>query len=246
MKNSQMTLDKKKELFNYDKVFGNWAKDKTFRAYLNSKNFELLVKFLKKEYTSSSSNNIFPLQKDLFRLFRISDYKNIKVVIFDINPVTDNDGNGLAYGLKNESLYFSRDLSKIINKIEYDTDNLNINFDLTLSKWVEQGVLPINMTMSIKKGIVNSHMLMWSNFMSFLINFIIDNNPGVIFCLWGRIIERSFNTKVLPDKLKFYDVLKGEHPSLAVNELRDWKNDNFKQVNEILENRYGKEECIKW
>tara|TARA_R110000796_G_scaffold236214_1_gene355493 strand:- start:73656 stop:74378 length:723 start_codon:yes stop_codon:yes gene_type:complete len=233
----------KGEILDFDKVFGSWASNKEFRHFLNSEYFKKLLIFVDKSY---STGKLFPKKRDVFKIFRDIAYNDIKVIILEDKPYTSDRSMGLAYANDDDTIITSPCLDKIVDVIEKDTDKIIINFDITLKHWVEQGVFLYNTDLTTEAGMVNTQLNLWKPFTDFVLNFIIDNNPGIIFCLWGSKNLSTFDKFIKEDRLKFAYKLTSDHPVDSVNNRAIWNCEHFKQVNEILENQNGKEFCIKW
>jgi len=214
-----------------------------FAQYVKSDYFVNLIKNLSRSYDKSE---IYPNKKDVFRIFRNSDPKNIKVVILGQDPYTTGHANGYAFANNDDAINLSPSLNKIFKCIETQYDTTLIDPDVTLENWVRQGVFLYNTALTVQKGMVNSHLEIWNDFTKFIINFIIDNNAGVIFCLWGNKSQHAFNSSVKTSKKNFYEKLTCPHPAYACDNNIDWNCTHFKQVNEIIEGQNGKEFCIKW
>lgn len=232
-----------KELFDYQKVFGNWVNCPEFVNLINSGYFKLLIKFVKDNY---KENECFPSDTtDIFKVFKTSSYKDIKVVILGDCPLFSKEGNGYAFG--NNSFYNNKIASQNIrNAVEEYQNTIEFEFDYTLKKWANQKVLLLNRSLTISKVKENNHIHAWSKFTSAILNIIIDNNPGVIFCLWGKA-QSEFFTEAIPDRkmIHCYTLLANNPKSKFVFKT-DWSNDCFNKVNAIIKDNNGIEEIIKW
>jgi len=232
-----------KDIINFKKTFGNWVNDESFLYIIKSDYFRKLIVFLNQVY---NKRQIFPLKKDIFKVFRYVPYNNIKVVILGDSPYPNESANGFAVANTVDTLRVSPSLFKIRECIEKTTNTLIVDFDVTLQNWALQNVLLLNTSLTIQAGMVNPHKHIWDEFIKVTINTIIDNNPGVIFCLWGNDVMRTFHKVVPENKLKFCYALKCIHPELAAKRNEEWNCNHFKQINELIKENNGKEFCIKW
>jgi len=224
-----------------DTIFNTWSKP--LQKLLYSEYFSRLVKFINKAY---EDNIIFPAKKNIFKAFRATDYKNLKVVILGKDPYPDGKATGIAFGNDNSIIgdnKISPSLLKIKECIEHNIYNgLNLDFDQTLESWSGQGVLLLNTSLTVKKNEIGSHHKYWAKFVVETLKMINDNNSGIIFMLWGKdaqVYEEYIS-------LSKHYVLKFNHPSWAARKDILWDCDHFKKANELIEKNNGKEFCIKW
>lgn len=210
---------------------------------IKSDYFKELIIYLNKSYEKKT---IFPLKRNIFRAFRYVPYNKVKVVIIGNTPNPNISANGFSFANSDETIRISPSLFKIRERVEQTYNSLDINFDVTLKHWALQNVMLLNTSLTIQAGIVNSHQKIWDNFIKVTINTIIDNNPGVIFCLWGKDVMKTFHEVVPENKLKFCYALKCIHPELAAKRNEEWNCNHFKQINELIKENNGKEFCIKW
>jgi len=79
-----------------------------------------------------------------------------------------------------------------------------------LSAWADQGVLLLNTSLTVQRGMANSHSGKgWETFTDAAIKALSDHRENVVFLLWGR---NARNKKVLIDTHKHF-VLECAHPS---------------------------------
>lgn len=235
-------MDKSK--IKYNKIFGSaWMKDKDFCNYVMSDKFISTLSNINSLY---SKERIFPTKKNVFRIFRNTDPKNIRVVILGQDPYSTGHANGYAFANNDNVKKLSPSLQKIFDNINKYYGKKIYDPDVTLQHWVDQGVFLYNTALTVQFGKAGGHVRIWEDFTSFVINNIIDNNPGVIFCLWGTKAQQIFNQNVSSSKLKFCYVLKETHPAYSAYNNIDWQCDHFNKINKIIENQNGKEYCIKW
>jgi uracil-DNA glycosylase len=232
-----------KSLFDYQKVFGNWMECPEFVRLINSGYFKLLIKFVKDNY---KENECFPVNtSDIFNVFKTSSYKDIKVVILGDKPYYNVESNGYAFASNNQ--YTCKiGCQNVRNSIENYKKNVEFEFDFSLKKWTNQKVLLLNRSLTISKVKENNHVHAWNKFNAAIINIIIDNNPGVIFALWGKE-QSEFLLKAIPDrKLIHCYTLECNNPKSKYLFKKDWSNDCFNKINAIIEENNGIEEIIKW
>jgi uracil-DNA glycosylase len=216
-------------------IFNSWYG--LLKPILSTEYFQALIARLNTLY---KEKDIWPKRSDVFRAFKLTRYRDLKVVILGMDPYANERANGLAFANSKEVTSLSPSLRKIWETIEIDYYNgLDLNFDPTLEKWAGQGVLLINTALTVEKGKSGSHCKIWEAFTEFLLKQLSLGDPGIIYCLWGKNAQEY---KKFIDTEKNY-VIEAEHPSYAARNGRKW-DFSFKQVDKITDLLYG--ENIKW
>ena len=224
----------------WQKNVGAWAYRDDFLDYLRS---PYMIKLL--TMITKSSEVVYPQRKNVFRAFRECSPTNLKVVILGQDPYHDGSAIGLAFGNNNEKLRISPSLKKILECVEREFNTLKIDEDITLQSWANQGVLLLNTALTVEKSKPKSHSKPWKLFTEFVVKYIAQNFPGTIFMLWGKDAQ-AFEKIGNLNLNNTCHVLKAVHPSYANFKNTDWKCDNFKQANKIIEQQNGNEFCIEW
>ena len=187
-----------------------------------------------------NTKEIFPPKKDVFRAFRLTSYKDFKILILGQDPYPSDKANGLAFSNAENTGAMSPSLRKIHEVIEDDYhDGLNLHFDQTLESWAKQGVMLLNTALTVEKGNAGSHLKYWKEFTIGLLKRLSEYNTGIIYVLWGKNAQEY---EQYIDKAKNY-IIKAEHPAASVYTNRKWKF-SFKGIDEITKRLYGEE--IKW
>ena len=219
------------------KIEDSWKDllDKEF----NKDYFKELISFVKNEYSSSVC---YPKGSEIFSAFDNCPINKLKVVIIGQDPYHGaGQANGLCFSV-NKGIMHPPSLINIFKELEPDL-NLSIsdrNGDL--SKWSKQGVMLLNATLTVKKGLAGSHQNKgWEIFTDRVIEIISDETNNTVFLLWGSFARQK---KKLID-LNKHKILESGHPSpLSANRGLWFGNKHFSQCNEYLKN-IGKKE-IDW
>lgn len=200
--------------------------------------------------------NIAPTINNLFRVFELTDPKQIKVIIFGQDPYVtyvDNKpiATGVAFSVHSDTLTPSlRNIFKEIDE-EFDCDVIKnkkargIQLG-NLEEWCTEGVLLLNASLTIDaKNEKEAKRKIWHGFLFKLIDFLTDLNNDIIYLIWGN------NAIKLIDELKISGVtLISSHPSpLSANRNCGeypsfFGSGNFVKCNELLESL--NEEPINW
>lgn len=194
----------------------------TWEGIFNSETgiYELNKAFEKLRKIAQLGNTIYPLENEIFRAFQLCKRNNLKVVMFGQDPYPGFDdivglpmANGLSFsGRKGGKKPAS--LANVFKEIERTFPGIPLNhYDLT--SWAEQGVLLLNTCLTVNHGSPESHIKekVWNYFIEYVIRTISEENPGVIFCLWGAKAKAYANGSNPPINRRKSIVLEAGHPS---------------------------------
>ena len=186
-------------------------------------------------------NSIWPEKKDVFRALEITDPFNISCVIIGQDPYhTPGVANGLAFAsglngytppsLKNVSKELVREYGKPLT-------------DSSLLGWAEQGVLLLNVTLTVDEHKPNSHKKIgWDAVTYSIIKTAVIENPGCTVLSWGGNAKK-LSLKLMKDKdfsEAVSEIVYSSHPSglSCYRKLGEYpafnESDCFKRINEIL------------
>ncbi|QBQ07229.1 uracil-DNA glycosylase [Spiroplasma gladiatoris] len=153
-------------------------------------------------------NNVYPPKEEIFRVFELIDFKDVKVIILGQDPYhSDLVANGIAFSASNK-VKTPRSLANIFKELNNDLgiDHFNNN---DLSGWVKQGVLLLNTCLTVQKSLPGSHTnIGWEQIIIKIIKILSKNN-NLIYCLWGNFAKNLYN--ILNINSEF--VIKSAHPS---------------------------------
>ena len=100
-----------------------------------------------------------------------------------------------------------------------------------LSRWVKQGVLLLNATLTVRQHLAASHQRRgWETFTDAVIKIISQQKEAVVFILWGSY---AISKQYLIDQNKHL-VLKSVHPSPLSAHRGFFGNHHFSRTNEFL------------
>lgn len=167
--------------------------------------FKYIKDFIKEERLSKT---IYPPAKDLFNAFRLTDFKDIKVVILGQDPYHgEKEAMGLSFSVR-RGVRTPPSLRNIFKELK---DDLKIErTDTDLSDWARQGVFLLNTVLTVEKDKANSHKdIGWEIFTDFVIKQINDKLNNVVFILWGK---QARDKKRLITNPNHY-IIESAHPS---------------------------------
>ena len=175
-------------------------KDEMDKSY-----FKYIKEFVKEERLNKT---IYPPAKDLFNAFKLTDFKDIKVVILGQDPYHgEKEAMGLSFSVR-RGVRTPPSLRNIFKELE---DDLNIKReDTDLSDWARQGVFLLNTVLTVEKDKANSHKdIGWEIFTDYVIKQINDKLNNVVFILWGRQARDKKKLITNPNHL----IIESAHPS---------------------------------
>ena len=201
-----------------------------------------ILKLIRKKISEVSSKKkiIYPRNKDIFRAFELTPFKNVRIIILGQDPYHGpNQANGLAFSVNSE-VKFPPSLSNIFK--EYSTDlNLPIPTDGNLSAWAEQGVLLLNSILTVESGSPGSHKdFGWEEFTNQIIKALSDKKTNLVFILWGAYAQSK---KIFIDSSKHL-IIATPHPSPLSAHRGFFGSKPFSKTNDYL--RKNKNEEIDW
>ena len=210
--------------------------DDILKDEFNKDYFKDLVKFLNLE---NKAKTIFPKSEDLFRALKLTDYKDVNVVILGQDPYHgEKEANGLCFSV-NHGVQTPPSLQNIFKELKND---LNITrTDTDLSDWAEQGILLLNTVLTVEKDKAFSHRGKgWEVFTDKIIEKLNEKEDPIVFVLWGNAARSK---KVLLTNKK-HMIVESAHPSpLSYN--KGFKNSKpFSKINALLKSVNKNE--IKW
>lgn len=189
-----------------------------------------------------------PSVSNIFKAFKLCSLFSLRVVILgqDPYPYYKNGSpvaTGIAFANTIDTPIIAYSPSLVILResvIDFTKPHGNINFDPSLEKWEEQGVLMLNSALSCKQGSVGSHTLIWRPFIKSFLSSLSLHSPGVVYVLMGSDAQ-SFESYI---NSKSNYILKVKHPSWYARNKLVMPSSLWQDINKILigQNGYG----IQW
>ncbi len=204
-----------------------------------------------------------PDKKDIFNAFKGLKPQDVKVLIIGQDPYPDkNRAHGLAFSFANNAK--AKDsLENIFQKSDIKNKNTN------LTRWKEQGVLLLNMSLSYNAKNQDYHIKSWKKFVNNCIEQLLkvkqSQGMPLVIMLWGRKANeelKCFKYKGIEfeeEYQKIYPkclILRSSHPSNNYNacnanifsgEITAFNNKKyqpFRKCNEFLSEFW--EKTIEW
>lgn len=212
---------------------------RTFSKIIGNNTFKIVTDGL----TKVLSDRIYPNNlRKVFRPFVLTDLSDVKVVLICNDPYPyPGYSTGLAFANPVDVTRYSPTLEMVKEAVYKDYyienyidlpfgDPYEYQFDYSLKSWAMQGVLLLNMNLTVAHHSPNSHSTMWNVFTKELVQGIGRSNSNIIFILigdepksLGRLIRANGNY------VRTY-----EHPLEAIEERRQWDCNAFTYINQVL------------
>ena len=160
----------------------------------------------------NSGLTIYPTSKDIFKAFRITLPKQVRVVIIGQDPYHGNgQANGLCFSVK-KGTKIPPSLRNIYKELEDDIQcEIPIHGDL--SRWAKKGVFLLNTILTVEESMPSSHQRIgWEIFTDKVIQMISQNQDKVVFILWGNHARKK---KKLIDNNKHL-IIESPHPAAEI------------------------------
>ena len=186
---------------------------------------EQIEKFIEEE----KSNIIFPSKYKIFNCFNACSFDKLKVIIIGQDPYHSqaNQAQGFCFLVPKDMNKYPPSLLNIIKEVRND---VKVECD-NLESWIEQGVLLMNASLTVRKGEAGSHMKYWEPLTNELIKEISSRKKGLIFMLWGKFAQSK---KEFIDMSKGHNILEASHPSPLAGGKGWFGSGHFSKANDIL------------
>ena len=188
-----------------------------------------LHQFLDYEY---SHGTVYPPRDMVFQAFKLTDPKDLKVVIIGQDPYHEpNQAMGLSFSVP-KGVPLPPSLINIYKEIEND---IGCKMDFTsgdLTCWAKQGVLLLNAYLSVRASSPLSHRREeYEKFISDCMDYLDSLDQPIVFLLWGGFAKRYIAKIHNPA----HAVLTSVHPSpLSANRGGWFGNHHFSKCNSYL------------
>lgn len=188
--------------------------------------FVKLEEFVAEEQRTQT---VFPPAEKIFTALELTHYENVKVVILGQDPyIRRGQAHGLSFSVEDKNQPIPPSLRNIYRELK---DDLGVEAPGhgNLTAWAEQGVLMLNVVLTVRAGVSNSHKGKgWEKFTDEIIRQVNEKDESVVFVLWGKPAQKKIP---LIDQTK-HKIVQGAHPSpLATGFLGSRP---FSQINKAL------------
>ena len=188
-----------------------------------------LADFLRQE--KAAGKEIYPPGPLIFNALNSTPLERVKVVVIGQDPY---HGPGQAHGLcfsVQPGVPTPPSLLNIYKELKRDL-NIDIASHGCLQHWAEQGVLLLNTSLTVERGVAGSHAGKgWQKFTDRVIEVVSGQCPRLVFLLWGAHAQ-SKERLIDPTK---HLILRSPHPSPLSAHRGFIGNGHFGRTNKFLE-----------
>jgi uracil-DNA glycosylase len=226
----------KQKMFNKLEPSG-WGR--IFKSFIFSSEFDDII--IKLWNLSQADKRFTPPLKQIFRAFEECPYDKLKVVFLNIEPYYIIEiADGIAFSCSNTPKIQShlKFILDAVNKTVYN--NEEISCDTDLKRWSNQGILMFNISLTAEVNKINAHYNIWKPFTAYLLDWLNNYNPGIIYVYMGKKVE-EWSILTNDNNHKFFI----KHPGQATYYNNKWDCDNiFNEINRVLLEKHN--EKIIW
>ncbi|EEB07443.2 uracil DNA N-glycosylase Ung1 [Schizosaccharomyces japonicus yFS275] len=211
-------------------------KDEFLKPY-----FLQLKKFLMTEW---QSQRVFPPKEDIYSWSRLTPLNKVRVIILGQDPYHNvGQAHGLSFSVR-AGIPCPPSLKNIYRTIKNDYPDFEIPNTGYLVPWAEQGVLMLNVNLTVRAHQANSHAGKgWESFTHAVLQTILKRHPkGLVFLAWGTPAANRLKNL----SLATHCVLRSVHPSPLSAHRGFFECQHFKKTNQWLKEKFGEEYCIDW
>jgi uracil-DNA glycosylase len=189
--------------------------------------FSRLTNFIREEYARYT---VYPPGKLIFNAFNSCPFDKVKVVIIGQDPYHEpGQAHGLCFSV-NDGVPFPPSLQNIFKEIASDLGT-STPASGNLTRWVEQGVLLMNATLTVRAHQAGSHQNKgWETFTDAAIRHLAEEREHLVFILWGSYAQKK---GAMIDRNKHL-VLSSAHPSPLSAYRGFFGNGHFSKANKYL------------
>ena len=194
-----------------------WAKDY----------YRDLRQFIREE---RRSGEVYPPLRDVFAAFHLTPYERVKVVLIGQDPYPNpGEAMGLAFSvpLGTKLPASLKNIHLAMNRDGYEPP---AHGDLT--GWAEQGVLLLNLGLTVPKGQAGGHLRRWLPFTKAVLEALNSHPEPVVFVLWGARARKIKRWDVID--FRRHGLVEAPHPA-ARKEQPDFRSaKSFAKANDLL------------
>ena len=184
-------------------LLGDWYE--VLNDELDKDYMQRISAYLGKRYKET---NIYPAQENIFEAFKQCPYNKTRIVVIGQDPYhTPGTAHGLVFSTKQDKTPPS--LQNIFKEIKNELGEHTFNSN-DLTQWANQGMLLLNVSLTVEKGRPGSHMnLGWRKFTKKVLEKLNNHPNKIVFLLWGNF-ARSYKSMIDTNK---HVILETTHPS---------------------------------
>ncbi len=153
---------------------------------------------------------VYPPADKIFTALELASYEDTKVLLLGQDPyIQKGQAHGLCFSVEDKRVRIPPSLKNIYKELKDDV-NVTPPNHANLTDWAKQGILMLNVVLTVREGQSNSHKNKgWETFTDEIIRLVGQKEETVIFVLWGKPAQKKIP---LIDAEK-HVIVQGAHPS---------------------------------
>ena len=174
---------------------------------------------------------IYPPPNKIFTALELISYEETKVLLLGQDPyIKKRQAHGLAFSVEDKTAPIPPSLRNIYRELKDDLGVAPPNH-ANLTDWTRQGILMLNVVLTVREGQSNSHKNKgWETFTDQIISLVNGKQETVVFVLWGKDAQK----KIPLIDAQRHVVIQGAHPSPLARGFLGSR--PFSKINEALRN----------
>ena len=188
--------------------------------------FAELEKFVADE---QEHHTIYPPPEKIFTALELTAYEDTRVLLLGQDPyIQTGQAHGLAFSVEDKRVRIPPSLRNIYKELKDDI-GVEPPHHANLTDWAKQGILMLNVVLTVREGESNSHKNKgWETFTDAIIRLVGEKKETVVFVLWGKPAQKKIS---LIDAEK-HVIIQGAHPSPLARGFLGSR--PFSQINQAL------------
>ncbi|MBA3785646.1 MAG: uracil-DNA glycosylase [Acidobacteria bacterium] len=183
----------------------------SWRKYLNGERekpyFAQLENFVADE---QKHHTIYPQPDKIFTALKLTSYEDTRVLLLGQDPyIQKGQAHGLCFSVEDKKARIPPSLRNIYRELKDDIGVAPPNH-ANLTAWAKQGILMLNVVLTVREGQSNSHKNKgWETFTDEIIRLVSSKKETVVFVLWGKDAQK----KIPLIDAQRHVIVHGAHPS---------------------------------
>jgi uracil-DNA glycosylase len=214
--------------FTLEPSWQNALKDELEKPYIKE-----LIAFVQQE--RSKKEPVYPSDELVFNALSQTPFDRVRVVIVGQDPYHGpGQAHGLAFSVPKELKKLPPSLKNIYKELESDLGIAPASHGC-LQKWAEQGVLLLNVTLTVKESEpLSHHNVGWETFTDAIIRKLAQKQEPIIFVLWGNnAINKCRHIHEMAENSQ-HTILTAAHPSPFSSYKGFFGCRHFSKINALL------------
>ncbi len=160
---------------------------------------ENFVTHEQKQYT------IYPPAEKIFTALDLTAYEDTKVLLLGQDPyIQKGQAHGLCFSVEDKKARIPPSLKNIYRELKDDVGVTPPNH-ANLTDWAKQGILMLNVVLTVREGQSNSHKNKgWEIFIDEIIRLVNQKQETVVFVLWGKPAQQKIPLCNIYEKLQVH------------------------------------------